>query len=471
MNTGADRSRMMLSDVKEKKQYLPSTSWDTIGIQGRELYSENLANIETDFVDAFYTKHVAFFLNTKRGLNTYFTSSAQKNIVDIINTNILNDINIEETTLSHHIKVYFFSEDGTLIALKDSDVHEYKRVFQNDSIILEVEEISDYKCVMLLEDGYWKIRHLVKENTRDNDYQPIFHKSYINMKGMNYYPKDQPWKMYGKKFAPDVIDKDFAFIKASGLNSIRIFVPYEAFGGANVNDIMLKQLHTTMNLAYNNDLKVMVTLFDFYGNYDMYDWTLNQRHTETIVNKLKDHPALMAWDIKNEPDLDMPNRGENTVRAWLRNMIRYIKTIDPNTPVTIGWSSAEAADDLVEEVDFVSFHFYLHLPLFEETYLKLKEKVGDKQVVVQEFGLSSYDGFWFPFGNDELDQAEYHKTMQKHFKKYNLSFVSWTLYDFEEVPNAVLGWKPWLKSLQKHYGFVDYKGRKKPAFKYIAGPN
>lgn len=34
-------------------------------------------------------------------------------------------------------------------------------------------------------------------------------------------------------------------------------------------------------------LKVIVTLFDFYGDYSVLDWTLNQRHAETIVAALK----------------------------------------------------------------------------------------------------------------------------------------------------------------------------------------
>ena len=467
LNTGADRSRLMLSEVKKTKQYIPGMKWDTLQNVGRFMDDESLATIQEDFVDAFYTKHVAYKLNTKRGVDTYFTQSAKKNIYEIIEYNKKNNIHTDETTLNHDISIYFFSEDGTLLALNDKNVHEYKRVYQNDSLVLETEELADYRCVMMLEDGFWRIRHLVKESTRDFNFEPPVHGKKLNIKGMNYYPKEHPWDMYGENFDKDIVDADFKILANAGLNTLRVFVPYDTFGRANVYEERLEQLIEMMDLAHKHNLKVIVTLFDFYGNYDVYDWTLNQRHVEIIVGVLQNHPALMAWDIKNEPDLDMPTRGTKTVTAWLKNMIRYIKTIDSNTPVTIGWSDAEAATILKDKVDFVSFHFYIDLNLFEETYLKLKQEVGDKQVVVGEFGLSSYDGFWYLNGNDENDQANYHKTIQEHFKKYDIGFVSWTMYDFKEVPNAVLGWKPWLKNLQKRYGFIDEEGNKKPAFKYI----
>ncbi len=467
LNTGADRSRLMLAEVKETDQYIPGMKWDTMQNVGRYLDKESLSAIQEDFVDALYTKHVAYKLNTKRGVDTYFTKSSKKNIYEIIDYNKKNNVRTDETTLTHNIDVHLFSEDGILIAFKDKDVHEYKRIYQNDSLVLETEELVDYEFVMMLEDGFWRIRHMVKQNAKDFHFEPPTHNAKLDIKGINYYPKEHPWNMYGANFDKDAINTDFKILANAGLNTLRVFVPYNTFGRANVYEEILDQLVEMMDIAQKHNLKVIVTLFDFYGNYDVYDWTLNQRHVEIIAGKLKEHPALLAWDIKNEPDLDMPTRGTKTVTAWLKNMIRFIKMIDPNTPVTIGWSNAEAAKILKDQVDFVSFHFYIDLNLFEETYLKLKKEVGDKQVVVGEFGLSSYDGFWYLNGNDENDQANYHKTIQEYFKKYDLGFASWTMYDFKEVPNAVLGWKPWLKNLQKRYGFIDEKGNKKPAFKYI----
>ncbi len=105
-------------------------------------------------------------------------------------------------------------------------------------------------------------------------------------------------------------------------------------------------------------------MFDFYGNYELKDWTLTQRHAQTIVTAFKDHRALFGWDIKNEPDLDFESRTQENVLAWLEEMIIRIRSWDPKHPVTIGWSSAEAAQNLGEQVNFVSFHYYQDLLIF-----------------------------------------------------------------------------------------------------------
>ena len=65
-------------------------------------------------------------------------------------------------------------------------------------------------------------------------------------------------------------------------------------------------------------------------------------------------------------------------------------------------------------------------------------------------------------------QAEYHKSIQSTFHQNNIPFMSWTLYDFEEIPKEVVGRLPWRQNAQKNFGFLDENGNKKPAFKYIS---
>ena len=82
--------------------------------------------------------------------------------------------------------------------------------------------------------------------------------------------------------------------------------------------------------------------------------------------------------------------------------------------------------------------------------------------------MSSYNGFWDPFGNSNKDQANYHKKAQEIIAKTDLQFMSWTLYDFTNVPKQVAGSIPWRKNAQKKYGFIDENGAVKSAFKYIS---
>ncbi|EDP71257.1 hypothetical protein FBALC1_02197 [Flavobacteriales bacterium ALC-1] len=469
LNTGADRSKMLHTEVKQVDQYLPELEWAPIINEGRNIDEQTLNAIEKDYLDAWYVKYVAFKTNTKQGIDDYYTDNASKNIYSIITINSENNTTIEATTLEHHPNLEFFSEDGQLAVLTDHDVIEFKRIFSGETLITEITEKSSYKVTLLLEDGFWRIRHLVKIKSEpyvvENLNKPL---EISEIKGINYYPQANAWNMFGDNFDADIIASDFELITSSGLNSIRIFVPYESFGKSALDQDKLLQLNTLLELAETAKLKVMVTLFDFYGDYSVLDWSLTQRHAKTIVNAIKDQSALLAWDIKNEPNLDFESRGEALVTAWLDKMVDFVKSQDPNHPVTIGWSNAESSTILKDKLDFVSFHYYEDVNKLVDTYKGLKTQITNKPIVISEYGMSSYSGLWNPFGNSEDHQAEYHKSMQSIFSQNDISYMSWTLYDFVEIPKEVVGRLPWRQNAQKHFGFIDESGNKKSSFKYIS---
>jgi hypothetical protein len=469
LNTGADRSTMLHTEIQKVDQYLPKVVWEPVQNEGRPMDEQTLNALQNNYLDAWYVKQIAYKTNKTAGIKDYYTDSARKNLFAYIALNKAKNITVEATTLEHHPTLEFFSEDGQLIVITDRDVVEYKRIFDDEDLIIETTEISTYKLVFLLEDGFWRIRHIVKEKSDLYKTEPK-HVSAdsLNIKGINYYPQANPWNMFGDSFSKDTISKDFKIIKNAGLNSVRLFVQYEDFGKSDIDTNKLKQLKQTLDVANKHNLKVVLTLFDFYGDYDVMSWTLNQRHAERIVNALKDHKALLAWDIKNEPNLDFDSRGKANVIAWLENMINLVKSIDPKHPITIGWSNTQSASILKDKVDFISFHYYEDLDKLEDAIKDMKLSIPNKPLVLQEFGLSSYSGLWSPFGNSDDDQADYHKDIQTIFAETDIQFMSWTLYDFNEVPKAVVGSLPWHNAPQKYFGFIDKSGNKKPAFKYIA---
>ena len=470
LNTGADRSTMLHTEVYKSQSYFPEITWDTTSYKGRKMDLQNLQNIEKDYLNAWYIKNITFKSNTKTGIDDYYTESARENLYNIIDINNTNNINFSSTTLSHKPKLEFFSEDGQLVAFTDFDVVEYQRPFSNGKELQDFKTINTYKIIMLLEDGFWRIRHQVRIESKDVlETQKTIDSLKLNIKGINYYPKDSPWEMFGETFSTDTIDKDFKIIKDAGLNSVRLFVQYEDFGKAEVKKDKLDKLVKTLDVAQKNNLKVVLTLFDFYGNYDVLDWTLNQRHIKEIASKVKEHTALLAWDIKNEPDLDFDSRGKSKVTAWLKEMVYYLRAQDSVHPITIGWSNSEVAHEIQEDLDFICFHYYKDLDNLSSSFTSLKSKVNGKPIVLGEFGVSSYSGFWKPFGASEGGQADYHKKAQNILTKESIPFISWTLYDFNKIPKEVVGRLPWRKNPQKHFGFINSEGEKKLSFKFISG--
>ncbi len=478
LNTGADRSSMLHLALDKDQAYLPKVIWkDTIN-PGRPIEKQTLLDIEKDYLNAWYIRQVAYQTNLTSGIDDYYTNSAQQHIIKNLEANKQKDIIVKGTTTNHNLLLDFYSADGQLAVLTDKNVKEYQQIYQKDQLLLETEVQSDYQVMLLLEDGFWRIRHIVKEESQiskdtlqtDGFVKVIGTKIYVDnqefqIKGINYYPQKSPWDMFGNDFDIDVIAKDLDIMKTMSLNTIRIFVQYQDFGKAAVLTEKLQKLRQVLNQAEAKDLKVIVTLFDFYGDYSVLDWTLTHRHVEQIVSVFKNHKSILAWDIKNEPNLDFESRGQENVVAWLREMMLQIKQYDPNHLVTIGWSDIASASILQDEVDFVSFHYYQDIDVFEKAYNGLNAKIN-KPLVLQEFGVSSNLSLWSPFGVSEKKQAAYHKQFQEMIKTNTIHYLSWTLYDFEEVPTSVVGSLPWRKHKQKYFGFIDKAGNRKKAFEF-----
>ncbi len=479
LNSGADRSSMLHVELNKEEVYLPKVIWKDTTNPGRSMEKQTLLDIEKDYLNAWYVRHVAYQTNLINGIDEYYTTSARQHIVANIDTNRKNNVSVIGTTTDHNLSLNFYSTDGQLVGLRVTNVREYQSVYKDGKLLLETVEESDYQMLLLLEDGFWRIRHLIKEENQADkkgfiakgNTQVIGNKIHTGgieyrIKGINYYPQHTPWDMFGDDFEMSTISKDFDIIKDMKLNTIRIFVSYEDFGKANVKQEKLVKLKQVLDKAADKNLKVIVTLFDFYGDYSVLDWTLTHRHVEQIVTEFKSHPAILAWDIKNEPNLDFKTRGQEKVVAWLREIIHQIKKYDPYHLVTIGWSDIESARLLQNDVDIVSFHYYKNIDAFEEVYQELDDET-DKPIILQEYGISSNRGLWNPLGASEGKQADYYKQFQEIVTKNSIHYMFWTLYDFEKIPNSVVGTLPWRKQKQKYFGCIDREGAKKESFEFI----
>jgi hypothetical protein len=467
LNTGADRAQMLRLDIVKERQYVPKVKWESIENPGRPMEEASQQKIEKDYLDAWYVKNTAFFTGNGAGIFDHYTASAREKIHELIDQNKEDNTLIESTTLSHHLSLEFYSADGTIAVLTDRNVTGVERVFKKEQFLFERAFNEDYKIILLLEDGFWRIRHFEKVTVHERG--PATATIPLNgnlLEGINYYPQESPWDTFGQNFDTTVLENDFMIIKDLNLNSIRVFAGYQDFGEANVSIEKLIKLEALLDEAQKAGLKVIITLFDFYGDYRLQDWTRTNAHLNTIVRQVKDHPALLAWDLKNEPNLDFDTRGEREVLSWLEQSIGYIKQIDPLHPVTIGWSSPETALLLEDKVDMVSYHYYKDLEDLAAAHTQLTSATS-KPVVLQEFGMSSYHGIWNLLGNSEEDQANYYVTFFKTQKRDSIHYLSWTLFDFRGIPSRVAGKLPWRKNKQAYFGIINNFGVKDDAYLVI----
>jgi len=210
----------------------------------------------------------------------------------------------------------------------------------------------------------------------------------------------------------------------------------------------------------------MPTLFDFPVGFELLKYTGYDRHLRILLERYADSETIIAWDLKNEPDLDFQFHKKEDVLDWLDFIIKQAKKYDPNHPLTVGWAHPENAHYLSENLDFVSFHYYLSLKELADVTKEVKSMCSDKQILVSEYGMTSYDGFW-PGSHSESEQTQYIAGVNEFLLDQDMGGMLWSLYDFDEAPSDIFGWKPWIKASQKKFGIIKADGSQKPSAKQI----
>jgi len=204
---------------------------------------------------------------------------------------------------------------------------------------------------MFLDSDHWRVRHWLRRPSpagsqpprapprpgfvgRAEDAALVLDGRPYQMAGINYYPQATPGTLLAD-YDGGLIDRDLDRIRSLGLNTIRIFVPFEQFGGPQPDPAMVERLGDLLDRAGAHDQRVIVTLFDFWTGYDLLRWPDGDRQLEVLLDRYQSHPAILAWDLKNEPDLDYKSAGRDTVDGWLAHVARLARQHDPNHLLTI----------------------------------------------------------------------------------------------------------------------------------------
>lgn len=170
--------------------------------------------------------------------------------------------------------------------------------------------------------------------------------------GVNYWPRRSAMAMW-QRFDPGEVREDFSRIAALGLDTVRFFLRWDAFAPAagRVDPVMLERLVTVADLAAEQGLRTMPTLFcgHMSGVNWLPSWTLDPSEGSgrfrTITERgpspygigdfytgplleaqallaaaagraLRDHPALLAWDLGNEFSNLREPRAASEAAAW-----------------------------------------------------------------------------------------------------------------------------------------------------------
>ncbi len=177
---------------------------------------------------------------------------------------------------------------------------------------------------------------------------------------------------------PQVVERDFAQMAANGLNAVRTYT---------VPPLWL------LDAAQRHNLRVMVGL-PWEQHVAFLDDKNRAQSIEERVGKgvraCAGHPAVLCYAIGNEiPASIVRWYGHRRVERYLERLYRAAKAADPESIVTyVNYPSTEYLQ--LPFVDLVCFNVYLESQKRFEAYLaRLHNLVGDRPLILAEFGLDS----------------------------------------------------------------------------------
>jgi hypothetical protein len=310
----------------------------------------------------------------------------------------------------------------------------------------------------------------------------------IKLKGVNFYPKDQPWADMWTQWDGQAARRDLSRAAEIGANTVRVLVPFKPQFGwttretGEIRPEYVDELRQLLQIAGDLNMKVMVALFDFY---DPGTDTLPPAEAEArallylrgIVPALANDDRLLAWDVHNEPDnyeTWRDDRKPEVFVQWMSRMAAEIRRLDPNHPLTVGMaqydnlfvadpSGAPAIDEpnrgltAADFSDFLSFHSYNAGNIdWQISYVKARTQ---KPVVLQEMGWPTGPSCNEP-GYSEDVQLHLYDLMLKGARKHDLAGVlNWMLWDFKPGASAGAG----RETHEDFFGLLRRDGTWKPA--------
>jgi len=205
--------------------------------------------------------------------------------------------------------------------------------------------------------------------------------------GVNYWPRAKAMSWWAD-FDPGEVREEFAMIRAIGLTHVRIFLLWESFQPQpdRVAAAALADLRTVADIAAESGLMLEPTFFTGHMSGPNWapDWLLDpsrplrlgdrqvvslgrpsaaahdiynpyvepfvlgaeRLQLRTVCSALRDHPAIWAWSLGNEPDLFAQPPTAADGRAWMAAMVATIREVDPDHPVLIGLHGASVHADV-----------------------------------------------------------------------------------------------------------------------------
>lgn len=241
---------------------------------------------------------------------------------------------------------------------------------------------------------------------------------YSHIKGFNYtasYAGNDVF--FWENYRPEVVEREMGYAKRLGLNSARIFLPYRSY--RKNPQQFLENVSHFVRAAWKHGVSTTPIVFfgrEFYpdvkeedGMVDMLkpeNRHLSEEYFSALHGAVGSEEGLLFWDIANEPGYHTPefvtyypqepdfrkelsDRPQNMEafrqkqeRVWsfLREMIAYIRKVDPVNAIGIGNTFAYEIEPsgTAELVDILIYHDYFETRGRVRQMCGLMKELGEK---------------------------------------------------------------------------------------------
>lgn len=292
----------------------------------------------------------------------------------------------------------------------------------------------------------------------------------VLLKGVNYYPQWRPWgEMWRNWNGPQIARELRTAHNELGINSVRVLLPYNGTGAkdrhGNVTPKLLGRLRELAQIAGNLDMRLVVTLFDFYVDFEPPGTPGYERdlaYIRTLVGAFANDDRIAIWDVHNEPDhYGAWGDRQAEVLNWLGRMADEIHRVAPRQLVTVGmgqtqnlWQLGSDGRRPIDYSDVVSAHVYDPGPAATQLD-ELRTHTG-KPLLVEEFGWPTDPQCQAP-NYTEATQAQLYRDVVGLARERTSGVLAWTLRDYDYAPT--MRWD----SREEHYGLYRADGTLKPA--------
>ncbi|WP_424952834.1 hypothetical protein [Deinococcus sp.] len=398
----------------------------------------------------------ALYSGDASGLPSYFQEGALQDA--LLTTR--GAFHSEYSDWDHRLTLHFYAPDGGTVAFTDRYWYAQGEADGGRLVATRVARRT-VDVVMALDDGNWRVHHwrvLADDAPPDAPNRtswPGLTGTLAAVRGVNYQARGAPFAALWSGDHAAEVDGDFARVRALGLNTVRIFVPYPLPPRA------LETLNTLLDSAGRHHLRVIPTLLDGYTGYRLADLPGAVQMLVTLGPALS-RPEVLAVDLKNEADLDAP-RAESPGADWTR--LRFFLGVlagqaraSTPRPLTVGLTQPDLL--LTSAFDLVTVHSYA-APERLEAALRSARGLG-VPVLLEEFGYHTQANR-LPDPHTEHEQAWQMGRVRDAAQRQGVGWLVWTLYDLPD------GKVPGGRQVERHLGVLRADGSPKPAVLALQG--